>query len=95
MKKWVIGFAAIPILGWLASLVVNLCVGGQLFYYFDFAYAPLIFVTFPFERILRWLTDLFGEHTHRVIFVYALVTSGIYGLVGAFIGYFVRRLPSA
>jgi hypothetical protein len=95
MKKWIICFAMIPILGWLASLVHNLWLGGKLFYYSDIAYMPLIVVTFPFEGLLRWLSDLFGEHTHRVIFVYTLVCAVIYGLVGVGIGRICRRGVSA
>ena len=95
MKKWAMIFAAIPLVGWLASLAHNWWMGGEFFYYSDISYLPLIAVTFPFERILSWLSDAFGEHTHRVIFVYALVTSAIYGLVGTGVGYFVRRIRSA
>ena len=80
--------------GWLVSLAHNWCMSHEFFYYSDISYAPLMLVTFPFMRISDWVCDAFGEHTHRMIFVYALVISAIYGLIGTGIGYFVRHFKS-
>jgi hypothetical protein len=90
MKKWIIGFAAIPILGWIASLLHNWSLGGKLFFYSDIAYAPLFIITFPCEPIMRWLSNVFSEHTHRLIFLYAIICAIIYGLLGSAVGYVIR-----
>ncbi len=88
---WSVGLAAIPILGWVASLLHNWCLGGHFFFYSPLSYLPLCLVTAPLQSILGWLSRAFGEQTHGVIFVYALMASAIYGLVGFGIGYVCKR----
>jgi hypothetical protein len=91
MKKCIAIFAVVPVLGWLASLVHNVTVCGEFFCYSDVAYLPLHVATFPFMWLIGWLSDMFGEHTHRVFVVYTLLCAATYGLVGAAVYSIVRR----
>jgi hypothetical protein len=84
--KWSLILAAIPVVGWFASLAHNWWLGGEFFHYSPMAYLPLIAGTFPCQGLLRWMTDLLGEHTHRVVFFYMVLVSAIYALVGLALG---------
>src|SRR5690349_20350940 len=91
LKFWALSFAGIPVLGWLASLGHNYWLGGEVFPYSPVAYLPLFLITAPFEGLMPWLAGHLWGHTHGTIFIYACVTSIIYGGFGVAFGCLFRQ----
>jgi hypothetical protein len=94
VKKFALAFAAIPILGWLLSLLWNWWGFGTPFATGEWTNLPLICLTLPCLHLWERLggSRLLMHHPHVVMLLYTLLCAALYFLAGIVVGVGTRQV---
>jgi hypothetical protein len=97
VKKLGFVFAAIPVLGWLLSLLWNwLGTGTPFTAHGEWNNLPLVLTTIPCLWLWQLLNDnhVLRYYPYAVLLLYVFICTGLYFFFGAALGLLVRRIAS-